>query len=261
MQASNPMTRASSQRRIKRRTLAAGGIALAILAFGAVIYEGGPKASYAEEVAGLQAANAGPDAEESFASFSELKARIAEGWRPKHGGLTIPGDWDDIDLAVLAGLPELRSLSIRNRKIDRRLLATLPALEHIEFIGFVECSLLPGAFENAPRLPALRGLSFFRCWLTNYDIAILAETYGTTLHKLNFYGTNITDEGVSNLRTCVQLRKLDLYFTPLLSKQAVESLQPIKSLSELDVKLGDRLSGGAWKIRRAIPGIVVNEGS
>jgi hypothetical protein len=129
--------------------------------------------------------------------------------------ITIPGT-SDADLAALAWLPELQSLSFFNSQITDAGLARLGELNNLRELRLGEARITDAGLGHLKRL--------------------------TNLRELNIAGTPITDAGLVNLRGLKELRFINLAGT----KVTDAGLAHLKGLTKLENLSRSHSGQGAW---------------
>lgn len=130
------------------------------------------------------------------------------------------GDAGLYDLSYLLALRELYLSS--DRTLSRAGLAVLAVLPRLSILHLRETALGARALDALPRFPALRELDLAENGLGDADIQPLGAL--GELRELGLWGNRISDAGAQHLETLGKLRELDLTQN-LVSEQGVRRLE------------------------------------
>jgi endonuclease YncB( thermonuclease family) len=145
------------------------------------------------------------------AGVVQLASRMME--RLEAGGVPLRDD----DLAMMVGLPYLRTLSLRATLVTDKGLAHLRPLQDLRSLSLMSTAVGDAGLKHLGALMALEDLDLSR--------------------------TAITDAGLSHLKGLSNLRRLRVAHTAV-TDAALEHLQSLPSLMDLDVR-GTRVTKGA----------------
>ena len=138
-------------------------------------------------------------------------------------------------LSVLANMPKLQTLNLRDTKISDKGLKSLVKLKGLKKLDLSECNS-PGVSSDSgatfAQIPSLESLNL---WATNFTDEGVKEL--ATLSKLtwlNLDNTKVTDRGVQAIESMNQLTWIHLGKTKV-TDGVVPSLLKLENLKYLDV--------------------------
>jgi hypothetical protein len=134
------------------------------------------------------------------------------------------------DLAVLAGLPELKTLTLRSGKLaedDLRHVGHIPALTNLMFTSV---DIEAEGLAHLAELPHLQNLTFFVCKIDDDAVAHLPRL--SHLKSLSLVRPLISDAGLASVGQCTQLETLTLA-SPSSTEAGLAHLGRLPRLSSL----------------------------
>jgi hypothetical protein len=181
---------------------------------------------------------------------------------------------EDRELAVVAGLPKLNSLTIGGRGITEAGLARLAESKSLNYLRFTDTSIAD-LRPLSPRLHALWGLSMENSALTDAGLEPLSNA--TRIGVLTIAGSSkmtdagldhlaslpslwmlrldrsaITDAGLARLKSLKSLETLSLTETEL-TDSSVETLAGFRSVKSLDLDRSGISPAGIERLKQALP--------
>jgi hypothetical protein len=136
----------------------------------------------------------------------------------------------DAELALLAALPRLRSLTLSGTAVTDASLNTVAGLSGLQTLLLNETRVTDAGLVQLQRLPDLKVLSLYHTQVTDEGLAALKDV--KNLQDLTLSGPRITDRGLAHLAGVRNLRHLYLSQTGV-SKTGAQQLK--KALPKVEI--------------------------
>lgn len=154
----------------------------------------------------------------------------------------------DEALAVIGRMSGLRQLYVRDILISGSGLGQLAPLARLSTLRLRQTGVGDAALGDLAKLPALRRLELAQSWITDEGLATIGEQTG--LNQLDVEDNRLSDEGVKHLGRLVELERLNLAQNESVTDAALDVLQHLPKLRELDLR-GTSVSAPALDAFRA----------
>jgi thiol-disulfide isomerase/thioredoxin/Leucine-rich repeat (LRR) protein len=149
----------------------------------------------------------------------------------------------DETLKVLAGLPALETIRLRDTKVTGAGLAALAALKSLGHLNLSGTRIGDAGLANLKQLPSLvsLGLGVYNTGadITDEGLKTIGEI--VNLKSLDLAGNKITDAGLIHLRNLTRLENLGLDNTGI-TEAGLANLEPLQALEDLRLYTGHRVT-------------------
>ncbi len=135
------------------------------------------------------------------------------------------------DLSVVASLPDVARLYVRQGNMDGRGLAHLSSLTRLDVLWLSDCSLTTTDLSRTPLAGRLKCLGMNSATVNDAVLTYVAKL--TSLEQLSIWNAAISDEGVESISRCTGLRSLELVHCPTITDKGYARLGALKSLRHL----------------------------
>lgn len=156
---------------------------------------------------------------------------------------------DDTSFGIVADLPNLRTLSLKDQLVTGSFLADLAAPEKLETLLLVQTYIDDAACESVAQCENLKRLDLSKSMLTPESIEKIASL--PNLETLNLAECSVDDMAIAPLAECKSLTSLTLNDNYGVGDDSIEMLKALPNLQTLNVE-GTGVSAEAieaWKNR------------